>query len=500
MRPFMVDKLIDGLDVISTTGKLPEKVVGITQDSRLVEDDFIFAARSGSKASAGDFIPQAVANGAVLVITGDDLPQPQSLPVVKVADFRHALEIVSKRVYRDPSTRLKLICVTGTNGKTTSVHLIKSILTEAGEVCGMLSTVGYDTIKRRIKPNLTTPDIDLLNAMLAEMVDAGAGWAVMEASSHALQQGRLAGLHIHVGAFTNLTHEHLDFHGSLKEYADAKAKLFAAVEKDGLSVINRGDKWSKTMIDAARGRIITYRRCDGDADLKVKIIEQSLDGGRFRLKWGEDVFEAQTTLIGEYNAENVALAAGVTLGLGFSPAIITKGVAKLKRVPGRMEAVNCGQPFSVLVDYSHTPDALKNALATLKSLCHKDLIVVFGCGGDRDRSKRPEMGRVAVEIADRLVITNDNPRSEEPGIIAGEIMNGVPTRRRNRAMVELDRREAIRRALISSREGDIILIAGKGHENYQLISGKRHNFDDRKVAAELLARLGWNKGNTQVAR
>ena len=274
-------------------------------------------------------------------------------------------------------------------------------------------------------------------------------------------------------------------------YAAAKARLFGMVVKEGLSVINVGDKWSELMIDAAKSRIITFRCDEGDADLKARVLEHSLSGGRFEIIWGGETFEVFTPLVGEYHVENAALAAGVALGLGFDPDTVRRGIARVKTIPGRMEAVNCGQPFSVMVDYSHTPHALKSALISLRSLCRRDLLVVFGCGGDRDRTKRPEMGRVAGELADRLVITNDNPRNEEPGIIAGEVMSGVPTRRRNRAMVELDRREAIETALQGAREGDVILIAGKGHENYQLVKNKRLEFDDRKVVAETLARLGW---------
>ena len=425
MRSVAVESLLKDLQIESVSGNLPRKVNGITQDSRLVEADYIFAARSGASALGTDFISQAAERGAVLVVTDRELDEPQPLPVVRVVDFRSSLRTLSRAIYRDPTSKLKLIGVTGTNGKTTSVHLIRSIIEAAGEKCGLLSTTGYDTVRHQIDAALTTPDIDRLNALLREMVDAGCRWAVMEVSSHALAQRRTDGLKFTAGAFTNLSQEHLDYHRSMEDYAKAKARLFSALSEDGVAVINVGDEWGSMMVKAAGGRVITFGRGDVEADLKVNLLAHSLEGGSFKLKWAGYNFKIRTPLVGVYHGENIALAAGVGFGLGFDIKDVKAGIKRVKSIPGRMEAVNRGQPFSVFVDYSHTPDALESALNSLRGLCQGKLIIVFGCGGDRDRDKRPEMGRIAGELADRIIVTNDNPRGEEPGVIAGEILKGL---------------------------------------------------------------------------
>ena len=513
MSSFRLEQLLDGIDVISVKGKLPEKVHGITQDSRLVKSGFIFAARTGGSVNGLDFVTQAKANGAVLVLSSDEPSEKLPLPILLIEDFHRALVSLSRTLNDDPSSKLKLICVTGTNGKTSSVHLIRSILEATGKKCGMLSTVGYDTHKREIDAFLTTPDIDCINILLAEMVDAGCEWAVMEASSHALEQGRLDGLKIAAGAYTNLSQEHLDYHHRLEDYARAKAGLFRGVSPDGFSVINIGDAWGSYMMEASKARVITFSQTRmsapllPDCDLSVMTLDHSLKGGSFRLGWSGDHFDIRTPLIGVYHGENIALAAGIALGFDIKVEYIKTGVENLSAVPGRMERVDMGQPFTVLVDYSHTPDALENALRSLRLLCERELIVVFGCGGDRDKTKRPEMGRVADEIADRVIITSDNPRTEDPNEIIEQIARGIKGRadilvrhikgeadipvRHKRVTIIPDRREAIRNALSTAAEGDVVLIAGKGHEQYQLIGEVRHPFDDRKVAAEELAGLGW---------
>ena len=528
MSSFRLEQLLDGIDVISVKGReLPEKIRGITQDSRLVEPGFIFAARTGGNVNGLNFVTQAKANGAVLVLTADEPLEKLSLPILLIEDFHQALVSLSRTLNGDPSSKLKLICVTGTNGKTTSVHLIRSILEASGKKCGMLSTVGYDTHKREIDAFLTTPDIDSINSLLAEMVDAGCEWAVMEASSHALEQGRLDGLKIAAGAYTNLSQEHLDYHHHLEDYARAKAGLFRRVSPDGFSVINIGDSWGGYMMEASESRVITFSQTRmsapllpdsqaetpalPDCDLSVTVLEHSLKGGSFRLGLGGrravnplwltafrslDHFDIRTPLIGVYHGENIALAAGIALGFDIKVEHIKTGVENLSAIPGRMERVDMGQPFTVLVDYSHTPDALENALRSLRLLCERELIVVFGCGGDRDKTKRPEMGRVADEIADRVIITSDNPRTEDPNEITEQIARGIKGRAdipvsHKRAIIIPDRREAIQNALSTAAEGDVVLIAGKGHEQYQLIGEVRYPFDDRKVTVEELAGLGW---------
>ncbi|MDP8239888.1 MAG: UDP-N-acetylmuramoyl-L-alanyl-D-glutamate--2,6-diaminopimelate ligase [Candidatus Hatepunaea meridiana] len=525
--------LLDDLQIISISGRIPDEVVGITQDSRLVEPGFVFAARSGSNVKGIDFIHQASDKGAVLVISDDEIPDGVELPFIQVADFHQALVHLSKAIYRDPTSKLKLIAITGTNGKTSSVFLIKSILSYAGEKCGLLSTIGYDTHKRLMDAPLTTPDIDWLNALLNEMVEAGCGWAVMEASSHALYQGRLDGLSIAAAGYTNLSVEHLDYHRTLEEYAQAKALLFEKLSIDAVAVINIGDSWSKVMIEASPCSVITYYldesgRLDTPVrldergrldipvrqgieesgksvrpihciesdksvrptDLKVEALEHSLCGGRFLLKWLDQSIEVCTPLIGVYQGENIALAAGIMRSLGIDTDYIKAGIEGLIAIPGRMEAIIKGQPFSVFVDFSHTPDALKNALESIRSLCKGSLIVVFGAGGDRDRTKRPEMGKVVSMLADRIIITNDNPRTEDPNRIADDIMQGILSDKRAHTIIQLNRRAAIWKAFLMSSKGDAVIVAGKGAEATQDVNGMKTPFDDRKVALEELARLG----------
>lgn len=506
--------VLDSLQIVETYGQLPKRLYGITQDSRLVEKGYVFAARSGDREKGIDFVAQAEERGAVLVITDQTLPKGLTIAALRVENLHDALVMLSHRIYGNPSEKLNLIGVTGTNGKTTSVHLIRSILTAAGKKCGLLSTIGYDTLNRKLDSSLTTPNIDRINALLCEMTETGCGWAVMEVSSHALTQGRTDGLNFAAGAFTNLSKDHLDYHRSIEDYAQVKLKLFKGLGSDSLAVINMGNQWGDVMAKAAGGRVITYSGNGSPYDIKVATLEHSLRGGRYRLEWSQHIsnyhsglsdsrpenlikgqyssFEVYSPLIGEYHAENIALATGVAIGFGMDTAYIRKGIENLKSIPGRMEMISLNQPFSVLVDYSHTPHALQNALESLRKLCEKRLIVVFGCGGDRDRTKRPEMGMVASKNADKIIVTSDNPRSEVPGKIAAEILSGINRHGRKKLSVELDRRMAIFNALESAEDGDIVLIAGKGHETYQEVHGVKRKFDDRIVAVEGLLQLGWS--------
>jgi len=496
-----IRQVLDSKNIIKSCGRMPLNVTGITQDSRLIKKGFVFIARSGGRVNGLNFIRRAEKQGASLVVTDQKLPDDISLPAVRVKDLHEAVLRLTKHIYDDPTSSLKLIGITGTNGKTTSVHLIRSILECAGEKCGMLSTLGYFTTIRNIPADLTTPDVDKLGSILCEMVEAGCGWAVMEVSSHALIQGRTDGIRFAAAGFTNLTQEHLDYHQSMEDYAAAKASLFAKLTKDDWGIVNNGDPCGEVMIKASKGKVITYTSKENEADIHVTTLEHSLSGGHFRLdlsdrfreiiSCSERSLDVRTPLIGEYHGENIALAAGIALCMGFELANIKAGIEKLKSVQGRMERVEMGQPFGVLVDYSHTPDALKNALSSIRTLCTKKLTVVFGCGGDRDRTKRPEMGLVASEIADQVIITTDNSRSERPGSIAEEIMSGIKRRGRRSASVELDRRLAIRQSFKDATNGDVVLISGKGHESYQDIDGVRLDFDDRLIAAEELDLLGW---------
>lgn len=512
MRNFKLDiaELSADLQLIRQIGSLPGVVTGIAQDSREVQPGYIFASRTGSSVSGMSFVADAIERGATMILTDEALPSDLKIPAIQIRDFRQALIILSLMIYDNPSIRLKLIGLTGTNGKTTTTFMIRAIAAAAGIRCGLLGTVGYDTGSEIKNAPLTTPDIDQVCRLLIEMIDNELNWTVMEVSSHALVQNRVDGLSFAAAGFTNLTRDHLDYHGSFEEYAAAKARLFEMMDADGPAVINKGDSWYKTIVKAARGHLVTYGPPESEPDLVTELIKHDLSGGTFRLtvrsgSWLSDVmqetytphddvidgdrsysFDVKTPLIGVYHGENIALAAGLCLALGATPDDVINGVGSLSIVSGRMEAVDVGQPFTVLVDYSHTPDALERALKSLRPMCEGKLILVFGCGGNRDSSKRPQMGQVAGMLADRVFITSDNPRFEDPEEIIAEIVQGFPTRHQANLTVEEDRRGAICLALEMADKGDIVLLSGKGHETYQEINGIRRDFDDREVARDAL--------------
>ena len=514
-----IEPVLKTLKIVEKSGEIPTEATGISQDSRLVRPGYIFAARPGDRQSGLNFIAQAREQGAVMVLCESPLPKSEPLPFLRVAQFHPSLAALSRAVYRDPSGRLRLIGITGTNGKTTTTYLIKGVIEAAGAKCALLGTVGYYTGARQLDAPLTTPDIDRVCELLGEAADFGCTWGVIEVSSHSLDQGRVEGLNFTAAGFTNLTQDHLDYHGTMEKYAAAKARLFKMMNPDGLAAVNASDRMGRFMLDAARGRITTFGPKGCEADLVVTTMQHDITGGRYKIdlhrgnwiweQWERRVkrgaakdesvvhtirgisFEVQTPLVGVYHGMNIALAAVITLGHGFGVSDLQKGVSSVRKVPGRMEAVEANQPFAVFVDYSHTPDALERALASLRPLCRGALTVVFGCGGNHDKTKRPEMGRIAAASADLAIITSDNPRSEEPEAIIEETYAGIPKERRNQVVREVDRRSAINLAVQKAAAGDVVLIAGKGHETYQEARGVRSQFDDVAVAMEVLLKAGY---------
>lgn len=491
MRRIPTSALLSELDPLEVIGTLPPLVIGVTQDSRLVEDGFVFAARSGGKAAGLNFIQDAVARGAVLLLTAEELPSGLVIPAVRVAAFRPALVKAARIIYDDPSRRLNLVGVSGTNGKSSTVHLFRSIIEAAGEKCAMLSTVGYWTGRRHFEANLTTPDIDRISGLLSEAAGSDCRWGVMEVSSQALEQGRVRGLRFAAAGFSNLTVDHLDYHLTLERYADAKAMLFRGLPPGGVAAVNINGPWGVKMARAAWGSLVTVGGPDTGADCQVTALDHSVAGARYRLEWLGRPFEVRTTLVGAYQGENIALAAALALSLEVDPDSVARGVESLRAVPGRMESVARGQPFALFVDYAHTPDALQRALNSLRSLTSGRLIVLFGCGGDRDRSKRPQMGRIASLAADIVVITSDNPRTEDPAAIIAEIAAGISPDLRGKVSREVDRREATHYAVRIAEPGDVLLIAGKGSETYFEVDGVRRPYDDRLVAVEALQEAGF---------
>lgn len=481
---------------MNTSGELPISVMGISQDSRRIKPGYIFAVRTGENVSGIKYAEIAVQAGAIVILTDEKIDSEVNLPVITVKNFRKALSYISHLIYRDPSRRIKLIGITGTDGKTSTAHFVKSILNTAGYKCGMLGTIGYDTISNWYKAGLTTPDIDEISALLNEISGSESSseevWAVMEVSSHALELGRVDGLHFAGVGITNLNLEHMDFHHTLDNYTKAKSKLFAMLDENAPGVINISACESNKMIKACSGRVVSYGISNSGADYSVTTLEHTMAGGKFHIDSKLDKIEIETELIGEYQGENITLASALLLELGLEIKDIVNGVKALNNVPGRMEKVNCGQPFSVMVDYAHTPQALENSLDTVKPLCRAKLVSLFGCGGDRDSTKRPEMGRVVAERADRMIVTNDNPRHEDPLQIIDDILTGIKPEAMHKVMIEPDRKLAINLAIKVSEQDDVVIISGKGAETHQLIGEVMHPFDDREVATLSLGQAGWS--------
>ena len=472
--------------------------MSICVDSRLVKAGDIFIAIQGTTYDGHDFIDQAIANGAKYIVC-----QHQELSITKrdayqnkkntqykfivVDDSAKAAAILAQAIRGNPASKLINLAVTGTNGKTTVAFLVKSVIQNAGEKCGLIGTIIYDTGAATYQASLTTPDFLEIADKQQQMLQAGAMYMVIEASSHSLSQNRLAGIDFKAAAFTNLTGDHLDYHKTEKNYLAAKAKLFEGLSPNSTAVLNKQSSHSLEIARRTKARILWYA-IETQADITAHIESMDAAGTVFVLEYAGREQKIKTPLMGRHNVSNCLAAAGLCLGAGFNLETIATGLSKLKTVPGRLESVDCGQNFSVLIDYAHTDDALKNVLSTLKSLCKGKLTVVFGCGGDRDRTKRPRMARVAEQLADFVIVTSDNPRTEAPETIIGEIYTGFERPTADKITHEMDRRKAIELAIKNAAVDDIILIAGKGHETYQIIGKQKFDFSDKAVVQECLAK------------
>jgi UDP-N-acetylmuramoyl-L-alanyl-D-glutamate--2,6-diaminopimelate ligase len=464
-------------------GDTTRLVTAITIDSRAVTPGALFVALRGAQSDGHEYVAQAVAKGAIaVVVEAAHQPQvPAHVTVVHVPDTRRALSPLAAAFYGDPSQALDVAGVTGTNGKTTTTRMIAAICNLANRPCGVIGTVGAEFGKRSWTLANTTPQPPELQGLLAAMRDERAAVVAMEVSSHALALDRVEDVRFRVGVLTNVTRDHLDFHQTLESYAAAKRRLFGLAQTCVLNADDEhGARWSADL--RARGvETLTYS-CGRAATLVATNVAVEPSGSRFTLD-GRD-FEIR--LPGRFNVWNALAAIGSARVLGIDDAASAAGLAELERVPGRMEHVR-GGAIDVVVDYAHTPDALENALRSLRETTRGKLFVVFGCGGDRDRGKRPEMGAVAARLADRVIVTSDNPRSEDPGSIAADIVSGSGSQ--STVVVELDRRRAIERAVSEADAGDVVLVAGKGHEAYQLIGERVLDFDDVAVARDALERL-----------
>lgn len=474
LRRLLPEAVILGADDIA--------VSGCACDSRQIRGGELFAALVGRNHDGHDHIADATSRGCAAILS--ERPTPESaLPWCIVPNAREAYARVCQTLAGNPSQQLKLIGVTGTNGKTTTSCLIAGVLKAAGYGVGVLGTLGY-LDGRIVEPaSHTTPPPDRLAGLLSRMVRNGCSHAVMEVSSHALDQSRVAGMPFDAACVTNVTHDHLDYHASLRDYRLAKAKLFDHLTGEGFAILNADDPGSASYLRRLNGPVLTVA-IDAAAEITATPIEQCLSQQTFLLTAGSETVPVQTQMIGTHHIYNCLTAAAVGLAYGIELTTVARGLESVGHVPGRLERIECGQPFGVFVDFAHTPDALAGVLKTLRQVTTGRLICVFGAGGERDCQKRPLMGRVVEQGTDVAIVTNDNPRHEDPKAIIHDILGGFVNPRA--ADVLPDRVEAIHRALAAAQPGDCVLIAGKGHETHQIIGDKRLSLDDREVAKDWL--------------
>lgn len=466
----------------------PDSDIRICCDSRSVHPGDVFVAVTGSNADGHDFIGPAIASGARYVVCEKSCPQPKDVNIIKVANSAAALGILAQAAYARPSDKLINMAVTGTNGKTTVCYLVRSIIQAAGKKCGVIGTIAYDTGDDCETSSLTTPGALEIARLARKMVDAGTAYMAIEASSHAISQHRLSGIVFTAAAFTNLTGDHLDYHKTTKKYFDAKAALFHNLKDEAAAVLNIQSEAAKEIGKQTRARRIWYA-VDEPADISAKVHSMNARKTCYTMSLDGKEENIETALTGIHNVSNQLAAAGLCFAAGLDIETIARGISALSRVPGRLDPVDCGQNFTVLIDYAHTDDALINVLSTLRMICTAKLIVVFGCGGDRDKTKRPRMAQVAEEMADTIVVTSDNPRTENPDAIIEDICRGFTKPNAKSIIIEADRKKAIETALTAAEKNDIVLIAGKGHEDYQIIGDSKIHFDDREIAAEILENI-----------
>ena len=484
-------------EVIHQSGDMQVLITSLTDNSKLVKPGAVFVAVKGERVDGHAFVGQALAAGASAVIV-QNIPMKavSSVPIVGLRDSRRALGALAARLLGDPSSRLRMIGVTGTNGKTTTTYICQSILESAHRAVGLIGTVSYQIGTERIEASHTTPGAVELQQLLARMVQAGLDAVAMEVSSHALAMERVSGCEYDTAVFTNLTQDHLDYHRTMEDYFQAKLRLFADLTSSGQksgpkrAIVNVDDPWGHRIRQACPVPVWTYSIRE-TSDIRAQDVRLSVSGTTFRVVTPRGECDIESRLVGEHNVYNVLAAIGVGLNEGLSLETIGAGILAVRNVPGRFERVEAGQDFTVVVDYAHTEDALVRLLSAAHALKTGRIITVFGCGGDRDRGKRPKMGRVATERSDVVILTSDNPRTEDPLAILKEVESGVrDVLQPGRVRYEMipDRRTAIEAAIREAKRGDMVLIAGKGHEDYQIVGTQKFHFDDREVAREAVGK------------
>ncbi|MFP5109066.1 UDP-N-acetylmuramoyl-L-alanyl-D-glutamate--2,6-diaminopimelate ligase [Neobacillus sp. C211] len=481
-----LQKLLKNLHLLVPFKGEDLEITSIENDNRKVQQGSLFICIKGYTVDGHDFAESAVKNGAAAILA--ERPLSLGVPVILVKDTTRAMAVLADTLYGQPTKKLHLIGITGTNGKTTTSHLIEKIMVDAGQKTGLIGTMYTKIADKTIETKNTTPESLTLQKTFQQMVEAGVNTAVMEVSSHALDLGRVHGCDYDVAVFTNLTQDHLDYHKTMDEYKRAKSLLFAQLgntfdhHKPKFAVLNADDPASDMYSRSTAAHVITYG-IDNKADIQAKNIQMTSAGTHFNLFVETEKFPIQMQLIGRFSVYNVLASIAASLVSGVEINEIIKSIESVEGVSGRFELVNAGQDFTVIVDYAHTPDSLENVLKTVQHFAKKRIFVIVGCGGDRDRTKRPLMAQIACQLATDPILTSDNPRSEDPLAILKEMEAGVEG---EKYKIIPDRKEAIHTAIQQATIGDVILIAGKGHETYQIIGNVVHDFDDRLVAREAI--------------
>jgi UDP-N-acetylmuramoyl-L-alanyl-D-glutamate--2,6-diaminopimelate ligase len=502
MKTKKLDELLDQIFYKEVCGNRNTAVTGIEYDSRRVKSGNIFVAIAGYKKDGNVFIKNALDAGAAVIVSSTKPDTANGDTLVLVDNPRLALALMSAAFYEHPSDFLNVIGITGTNGKTTVSYVIESILKANKNRPGVFGTVEYRLGDKVLPAPNTTPQSKELQEMLYELHDKGFDAAVMEVSSHALMQERVEGIEFDAAVFTNLTRDHLDFHKTMEDYLNAKSRLFSGLGKanrkkrEKIAVINNDDKYAEKLKSLTQARVVTYA-VDSNADITARGVKLSVNGAVFFLKNGLDGTDTKISmpLIGKHNVYNALAAATVAIGQGIPLEIIKEGIEGVQNIPGRFEVIDEGQPFTVIVDFAHTDDSLKRVIEASRQLEPRRIITVFGCGGDRDRGKRPLMGEIAVKKSDYVIVTSDNPRSEDPDKITLDIEVGIKQANKDNYRIIVNRNEAIRAAIKMAAKGDMIILAGKGHEHYQIIGDSILYFNDGEEARKALKQLNKNGKN-----
>ncbi len=482
-----LEQICTHLSIKNLTGSLDKSISKIVFDSRLADTDSLFVAIIGSSSDGHSYIQQVIDQGCSAIIVQNKPVSDSNCTIIEVENTAEALALVSTEFHGNPSKDLKLIGITGTNGKTTTATLLFNAFSALGYACGLISTVVNKIGEKNIPSTHTTPDPIQLNQLLAEMVDARCEYVFMEVSSHAIHQHRIGGLHFTGGIFSNITHDHLDYHKTFAEYIQVKKRFFDTLPKGAFALTNIDDKNGKVMLQNTLAKTYTYA-VQSPADFKAKIIENQFSGMALQFNG----IEVWTKLIGKFNAYNLLAVYATGLLLNQDKTELLQVLSTLESVEGRFQYIKSSNGITAIIDYAHTPDALSNVLTTIQTIRKKEerILTVVGCGGDRDRTKRPDMARIACEMSDQVILTSDNPRTEDPQIILNEMLSGVSAEMSAKTLCIIDRGQAIKTAVSLAKNGDIILIAGKGHEKYQEINGVKHDFDDFSLTNSMLNLIG----------